>query len=215
MDEHEYALGDMDRRMGNMLRFGTVSAVDAANALARVDLGDLVTDWVPWLTRRAGEDRTWCPLEVGEQVVLMSPGDPSQGVVIGSLFQTAHPANGNSQDDTRVTFKDGTVVEYNRATHQLLVDASASSGTVVVKCATATVNATDSVTLDTPEAHCTGKLTVDGLLTWKGGMSGSGGSGAAIAGNVSVTGGNVTADGIGLKTHTHSDPQGGTVGPPS
>lgn len=212
MDEHTYALGEMDRRMGNLLRFGTVSQVDTANALVKIDIGDLVTDWLPWLTMRAGQDRIWRAPDIGEQVVLLSPGDPSQGVVLGAVFQTTHPANGNSQDVERTTYKDGTVVEYNRATHQLLVDASASSGTVLVKCSTATVQATASVTLDTPETHCTGKLTVDNLLTYKNGIAGTGGgNGNTITGSIVLTGGDVTADGIGLKSHHHSDPQGGNT----
>lgn len=82
----------------------------------------------------------------------------------------------------------------------------------VTAAGNATVQA-PNVTLDTPQATCTGKLTVQGLLTFQAGMSGSGGSGAAISGNVTVSGGEVSADGIGLKGHHHSDPQGGTVGP--
>lgn len=214
MEEQHYALGEMDRRLANLVRYGTVSAVDTANALAQVSLDDgASTDWVPWMTARAANDRVWRAPEVGEQVVLLSPGEPSQGVILGSIFQTAHPANGNSQDVERTTYQDGTVVEYDRAAHQLLVDASASSGTVLVKCSTATVQAATSVTLDTPATHCTGKLTVDDLLTYKNGIAGTGGgNGNAITGNITVTSGDVTADGIGLKAHHHSDPQGGNTG---
>lgn len=81
---------------------------------------------------------------------------------------------------------------------------------------TATLHADTSVTIDTPTTHVTGTLTVDGMLTFKGGMTGSGGSGstATIEGNVVVSSGNVTADGIGLKTHKHTDPQGGNVSAP-
>ncbi|MFD2271846.1 hypothetical protein ACFS07_13440 [Undibacterium arcticum] len=60
----------------------------------------------------------------------------------------------------------------------------------------------------------TGTQQVTGQITGQGGMAISGGSGATVAGNMAITGGNVTADGIGLKTHTHTDPQGGTVGAP-
>lgn len=113
-EERDYTLGEMDRKMSNLLRFGTVAAVDPANALVKVDLGELTTDWLPWTTPRAGQDQTWSTPDVGEQVVLLSPGDPSQGVVVGSLFQSAHPANGNQGKDRRMTFKDGTVVEFDR-----------------------------------------------------------------------------------------------------
>ena len=36
-------------------------------------------------------------------------------------------------------------------------------------------------------------------------MTISGGSGASVQGNVSVTGGDVSADGISLKSHTHTE----------
>ncbi|WP_353326188.1 hypothetical protein [Chitiniphilus shinanonensis] len=44
-----------------------------------------------------------------------------------------------------------------------------------------------------------------GRLTYQGGMAGSGGAGAAatIQGNVRVEGGDISADDIGLKPHTH------------
>lgn len=61
-----------------------------------------------------------------------------------------------------------------------------------------------SITLDTPQTTCTGHLTVqDGIS-----VSGGSGAAAAITGNVTVTGGNVTADGIGLETHHHTEHDG-------
>lgn len=90
---------------------------------------------------------------------------------------------------------------------------------VTINCANATVNASTGVTLNTPATHCTGNLTVDGTalvkqqLTGQGGMAISGGTGASVSGSMTITGGDVKADGVGLKSHTHSDPQGGTVGP--
>jgi phage baseplate assembly protein V len=89
---------------------------------------------------------------------------------------------------------------------------------VVADCGTAAVNATASVTLDTPETQITGdvqiggNLTVVGAITGQGGMAVSGGSGASVQGDLVVTGGDVTADGIGLKPHTHIDSTGGETG---
>lgn len=64
------------------------------------------------------------------------------------------------------------------------------------------------VTLETPEVHCTQDLVVDGTLTYKNGMVGSGGSTtAAIQGNI-VVDGNVEATGTiidaGGNTNHHS-----------
>lgn len=60
------------------------------------------------------------------------------------------------------------------------------------------------ITLQTPNAIVTGKLTVQG------GMAVSGGSGAtaAFTGSVTVTGGEVTVDGIGVKSHHHQEHDG-------
>lgn len=55
-------------------------------------------------------------------------------------------------------------------------------------------------------------VTVKGLLAGQAGLAISGGSGASITGSLSATG-DVTAGSISLQGHTHSDPQGGTVGP--
>lgn len=75
-----------------------------------------------------------------------------------------------------------------------------------------------------PETELTGNLTVAGLTTTGGLVSeGTIGGGATITGNVdiasgtvTVTGGNVIADGISLKTHTHGGVQtgGGNTGGP-
>lgn len=96
-----------------------------------------------------------------------------------------------------------------------------ASEAATINTKTATLNASTKVELSTPLVHCTTNLTVDGnalvkgSLTYQGGMSGSGGTGstATIIGNVAITGGNVTADGIGLKTHHHVEHDGPSTGP--
>lgn len=58
-----------------------------------------------------------------------------------------------------------------------------------------------------------GTLKVSGQISGTGGMTVSGGSGASVTGSLAVTGGDVTADGISLKGHTHDCPHGGSTGP--
>ena len=89
---------------------------------------------------------------------------------------------------------------------------------VTVNAPVVVVNASTSTTINSPQTTCTGALTVEGLLTYQAGMVGSGGTATAtIAGNIIVTGGNVTADGIDLKTHVHGgvQPGGGNTGGPT
>ena len=40
--------------MRNLIRTGTVAEVDLETAICRVNTGDNVTDWLHWLTSRAG-----------------------------------------------------------------------------------------------------------------------------------------------------------------
>ena len=206
-----YAQTDTDRRLANVVQIGRIVAVDPANGLAQVDLGGPSTDWVQWTTSRAGGDRTYWAPEVGEQVVVAAPsGDLGNGVIIGSLFQDAYPEPADSADVSRTVYADGTVIEYDRSAHQYKIDVSASSGSVLVICKTASVQAQESVTLDAPDTIVTGTMTVQGLLTYQDGIAGSGGgNGNAITGGIAVTGGDVTADTISLKSHVHSGIQSG------
>nr|DAH90059.1 MAG TPA: central spike protein [Caudoviricetes sp.] len=80
---------------------------------------------------------------------------------------------------------------------------------VNVQCKTAVVKADESVSLQTPQTNMSGNLTVDGLITGKGGMTISGGNGATVQGDIAVTGGDVTADSISLKGHVHGGVESG------
>lgn len=48
-----YALAETERLLANLIRVGTVAALDAAAARVTVDVGGLTTDWLPWITGRA------------------------------------------------------------------------------------------------------------------------------------------------------------------
>ncbi len=116
----DWALSETERLLANMLRVGVVSELDEASARVRVKVAGVTTDWLPWTTGRAGQDRTWHPPEPGEQVMVMSPyGDLGQAVVMGGIYQEAHPAPGDSREVSRTRYKDGTVVEYDRQQHRM------------------------------------------------------------------------------------------------
>lgn len=94
---------------------------------------------------------------------------------------------------------------------------------VIVESATVeviatTVNVTASNTNITSLVNITGNTSITGNLAVAGAISGTGGSGASIAGNVTVSSGDVVADGKSLKTHTHPYTDNGssmTTGVPS
>lgn len=79
------------------------------------------------------------------------------------------------------------------------------SGETTLKCPTLTV--------DCPQSTFTGSVTVNQLITGKGGLSISGGSGASVDGSVTTTG-DVVAGSISLQKHTHTGDSGGTTGAP-
>jgi phage baseplate assembly protein V len=194
---------EIERLLANMIRVGVVSELDEANARVKMKVGGLTTDWLPWGESRAGATRTWSAPRPGEQRLVFAPyGDTSQAVIGPAIFQDDHPAPAASKDQEHVVFPDGSAVDYNSATGTLTVTV-AGDGKVIVNCKEATINAVTSVTLNTPLTHCTQALTVDGLITGHGGA-------AIDGGNVTVTGANVVADGIGLKTHHHTA-QGATA----
>ena len=81
-----------------------------------------------------------------------------------------------------------------------------------------TVNVTANNTNINSVVAITGNTSITGNLAVAGAISGTGGSGASIAGNVTVSSGDVVADGKSLKTHTHPYTDDGspmTTGVPS
>jgi phage baseplate assembly protein V len=127
-------IGELERRLSNTIRPGTVLEADYAKARLRVTMGDNTSAWLPWLTSRAGEDRTWHAPEVGEQVIVMAPGgELSAGYVMpGGIYKTDYPANGDKAEISRTTYKDGAILEYDREAHTHLLQLPEGSATVKV-----------------------------------------------------------------------------------
>lgn len=107
-------IADLARLLENIVRFGTVEAVQMQPPRVQVKSGNITTAWRPWLNLRAGADREWDPPTIGEQVVLLSPsGNLAQGVVLTGLFSDLIPANGDREGLHRRTYRDGAVIEYD------------------------------------------------------------------------------------------------------
>lgn len=113
-------IADLARLIENLVRLGTVEAVQMNPPRVKVKSGSIVTAWRPWLSLRAGADREWDPPTVDEQVVLLSPsGLLAQGIVITGLFSDLIPANGEREGLHRRTYRDGAVIEYDSIAHRL------------------------------------------------------------------------------------------------
>lgn len=209
-------LTELTRRLDNLLRLGTIANVDHAKALVKVQSGNILTDWLPWLTLRAGTTQTWSPPTTGEQcLVLAVSGELTTAVVLVGLYTQNAPSH--NPDEHCIKFADGAEIKYDHTSGHL----SAKN------CKTAEIHATQSITADTPSLTCTGNVTIDGTLTVQqqisgnGGLAVQGGSGASFSGNVKQKGGSFTttddviANGISLKNHTHRGDSGGKTGTPT
>jgi len=121
-NEQQLDIVELQRRLFNLIKFGTVHSADYPKSLIRVEVGGNATGWLPWLTRRAGASTEWWAPEVGEQVVVLSPcGDPAQAVVLPSLYSNAHPAPSADPKIRRTNYSDGSFVEYNETTHKMTI----------------------------------------------------------------------------------------------
>jgi phage baseplate assembly protein V len=117
-----FEITELHRRLANVVLLGKIVEADYSQTIPKlkIKIGNLQTAWLPMLTQRAGNDVSWWPLEVGEQVLVLSPsGELNQGVVLGAINQKAFAAPGNSADVHRQMYSDGAVIEYDRKTHHL------------------------------------------------------------------------------------------------
>jgi len=118
-----YRLTELERRMANLLRVGTVATLAEASETVTVDIGNITTRPLKWFTCRAGEDRDWWAPEPGEQVMVLSPGgDLGQGVVLPAIYQDSYPAPANVKHKRRVEFKDGGFFEYDRQVGKMTIN---------------------------------------------------------------------------------------------
>lgn len=223
----------------DLIKIGEVSSVDPEKCTARVVFDDedsLVSYDLQILQRNTYENQDYQMVHPGEDVVclFLGPGQ-EDGFIIGSLYAGEIKPPEASLDRRTVVFSDDTRVCYDRQDHKLTVTIEGTEivfnrqdgsitvpNAVTINCTTATVNASSSVTLDTPKTDITGVLNVTGLITGKGGLAVSGGGGAAVtvSGNMNLEGqidasSDVVAGGISLMNHKHQEQgDGSPTSPP-
>ncbi|MDC8757508.1 phage baseplate assembly protein V [Janthinobacterium fluminis] len=207
-------LSEILRLLQNLIRLGTIAEVDGVKA--RVKLGPkLTTQWLNWITPRAGSTRTWSSPTVGEQVVVLSPGgDLTRGTIMPALYSEEFDTPESSHTVHTTHYPDGAVVQYDHAAHAL---------TATLPGGTATVTA-DKVTSNAPSTICTGDLTVmknlivmqsttiQGATTLNGGVNAkagaAGGVAMAVQGTIKATV-DVLAGAISLAKHPHGNVKAG------
>ncbi|MFP2505405.1 phage baseplate assembly protein V [Buttiauxella gaviniae] len=194
------SLQDLARLLRNLIRTGIVTDVDTARALCRVETGGITTDWLHWLTPRAGRSRTWWAPSVGEQVLVLAiGGELDTAFVLPGIYSDDNPAPSASADALHISFPDGAVMEYEPDTGALTVSgiktaSVTASESVVVTVPVVTVKASQKITLDTPEVVCTSKLTTGTLEVKQGGN---------MSGNIEHSGGTFKSNGVQVDDHGH------------
>lgn len=208
---------DIYRLIQNLIRQGTVAEVRHERpARVRVKTGELLTAWIPWFELRAGETRTWSPPTVGEQVVIFSPGgDIASAFALSGVDQDSKPHPSESPDEKVTVHPDGAVETYNHSTGAMTITGIKS---LLVEAADSIHFKTQSITLDAPQTTSTGKHTIEDLLSYLAGMTGSNGKGnaTAITGDITHAGGNLSSNGVIVHIHVHGGIQPGgsdTAGP--
>lgn len=204
-------INELARAIRNMVRTGFVVETDLNAGRCRVQTGGIITDWLQWLTQRAGRSRTWWAPSVGEQVLILAVGgELDTAFVLPGIFSDENPAPSASADALHIAFPDGAVIEYEPETSALTVSGIKTADVTASESLTATaprvtVKASTRITLDTPEVVCTNKLITGSLEVQKGGT---------MRGDIEHSGGALSSNGKVLHTHKHPGDSGGTTGAP-
>jgi phage baseplate assembly protein V len=156
-------LATLARLIENLIRLGTIAAVQMKPPRVQVKTGSLTTGWLPWIAARAGADREWNPPTESEQVILFSPsGQLGNGIVLTGLFSDNIPANGDREGLHRTTYRDGTVIEYDSVAHHL--NATLAEGGTTNLVSTGGIHIVGPITHEGDYTQ-TGNQTVTGLVT--------------------------------------------------
>lgn len=230
---------DAPERAPSLIKLGEISSIDPGRGTARVVFDDedgLVSYDLPVLQRNTLKNHDFAMPDIGEDAIVLFFGEGQEdGVILGSIYAGEVTPPEATENRRTVVFDDDTCVCYDRQEHKLTVTIEGTEivfnrqdgsitvpNAVTINCTTATVNASSSVTLDTPKTDITGVLNVTGLITGKGGLAVSGGGGAAVtvSGNMNLEGqidasSDVVAGGISLMNHKHQEQgDGSPTSPP-
>ncbi|MDC5266288.1 phage baseplate assembly protein V [Acinetobacter baumannii] len=203
---------DINRRLENLIRFGTIKTVNPSKPipLVTVDLDDIVTPEIRFFNARAGNDSTWDPPSEDEEVIVISPcgeiGPTS--VVFYGLYNNDHPAPSDDLNQKIRVFSDGCIIAYDISAHQLSAILPSGGKAIVTADGGITVNGDTTIN---------GNLQINGSTAMTGNNT-VGGS-QLVQGSSHSTGNfsteaDVKAGSISLKEHKHSGDSGGTTGGP-
>ncbi|EQC0024919.1 phage baseplate assembly protein V [Serratia marcescens] len=198
-------MGDLARRVANMIRRGVVQAVKhGPQPQCRVEIGDITTTWLPVCQPSSSANRADSnPIAVGDAVTVISEaGDLNNGRVFPGWNTGKMPVPDGSENEHVTRYSDGTEIRYDRAAHALKI-IIAEGGTYEIE---------GKGTLRGP-VEITDTLTVKGKTELQ--------ADTAVTGDLSATGdisdGKSTLARVReiFNIHTHPDPHGGDTDKPN
>lgn len=82
--EENFTFSELVRRVSNLIRIGRIQEILDDKVRVRID--KILTPWL-CIFSTASSTKTWIPIEIGEQVAVLSPfGNLDQGVVLRSIY---------------------------------------------------------------------------------------------------------------------------------
>lgn len=190
---------EIRRLINNLIRVGVVVAVDAKKG-CRVQIGNLETDWLNWLTLRAGSTRTMNAPNVGEQVIILAiGGELTTAFVLTGIFSNEYAEPTDSLTADHCAYSDGAIIEYEPATGALKatgIKTATIEASEQINAATkvVVVNASKQIKLTTPTVICSENLTCATLNVTEGGE---------MTGDVIHKNGTFSSNGVVLDDHDH------------
>ena len=214
---------DLFRRFENLIRLGKIKTVKPTKnyLTVTVDCGEITTAPIRYLNLRAGNDKTFDPPSIGEEVVVLSPcGVLEIGIVLGGLNNSDNPILSQDLNKNIRLFSDGCLISYDTNTHALEVILPSNGTAVLTATGGVTVNADGGVTVNANSGGATinGDTTINGNVQVNGSTAMTGnntvGGSQLVQGSSHSTGdfsteADVTAGSISLKSHKTSGVRSG------
>lgn len=220
-----------------MLKFGTISEVDASKGLARVKFNGedgMVSYWLPMSMPGTKDGKFIIPFIINEHVWCMMDENLEFGVIGGAIYDRGNSPDGGDNEKVSVQFAGSLRVEFDRNSKTLSIDGigdinidinGTGKGKVNIKCDTAVIESLTEaevknpvmIKLTSPAVLCSGTLQATAIGI--GGAPPAAGN-MEISGDINVTGkveaSQVKEGLIRLGTHKHIGVTtgGGTSGTP-
>ncbi|MFC2994863.1 phage baseplate assembly protein V [Acinetobacter sichuanensis] len=222
------------QRLENMIRIGIIKTIHPSKPFltVTVNLGEITTAKIRYLNLRSGDDQTWNPPSIGEEVIVFSPnGVLEMGVAFGGFNNAEFPAISEDLNKNITIFSDGCMISYDTKEHALEAVLPESGTVTLTATGGVTVNATGGVTLNAMDGglevngdtQINGKIQISENAKIGGTLRSEGDASFAETiirgrlyadGNIDSLNGDVRAGNTSLKNHTHPGDSGGETGKP-